>query len=200
VEAYDCWVHALQIDPSNTVAALHAAEMLLRRLREPNQNPPAISRVAGYYARLAATNAVQVARFAGWEAATTAQALPTFHSSWQPHPLSKIKDAFIRFVAQHRLALVGTVEGMDIDKKRWDDIHLPAIGEDMRAGSGVPPLFAMLNQLKADFCTARWLTYHSQVHTHEETSLYMDTLGDFRERFYCVRISLLRCFSRFVKA
>ncbi len=150
--------------------------MLLRRLREPNQHPPAIARVAGYYARVAATHAAQVERFAGREAAAAAQALPTFHSSWQPRPLSKIKDAFICFVAQHRLALVGTVEGMDIDKKRWDVLHLPAIGEDIRAGPGVPPLFAMLNQLKADFCTVRWLTYQSQVHTYKDTSLYMDTL------------------------
>lgn len=176
VEAYDCWVLALQADPSNGVAALSAANMLLRRIREPGQHPSATSRVAGYYARLARKLSSHIQGIAGHSAAELADSLPTFQSSWRPRLLYKIKDDFAHFVALHRLALVGTVEGLDLRKKRWDDVHIPSISERIGKESGVPPVFAMFNQLKADFCTARWVAYISDSQTPRNTSHYMDTL------------------------
>lgn len=176
VEAYDSWVRALQIDPSNGVAALSSARMLLRRLRNQKQFAFSDSRAAGYYARLATKQLSGIEKFAGREAAELVKSLPTFKSSWKPSPTRYIKNDFARFVATHRLALVGTVEGLDLRKKRWDNVHIPTISESLDAGSGVPPVFAMFNQLKADFCTARWLTYGFGKEVIKDTSLYMDTL------------------------
>lgn len=176
VEAYDYWVQALKVDPTNPVAALSAARMLLRRLRGPTQYHSSTHQVAGYYVRIAAKHSLRIEDIAGRGAAETAESLRTFRSSWKPRTLYKLKDDFARFVAEHRLALVGTVEGLDLRKKRWDDVHIPTIIEKPDAGPSVPPVFAMFNQLKADFCTARWLPYTSQIQPLQDTSLYMDTL------------------------
>jgi tetratricopeptide (TPR) repeat protein len=176
VEAYDYWVRALRTDPANPVAALSAAQMLSRRLSGPTQHRPSAHRVIGYYASIAAKHPSSIEHIAGPDAVKSAKSLRTFQSSWKPRATYKLKDDFARFVAEHRLALVGTVEGLDLRKKRWDDVHIPTIIEGLDAGPAVPPVFAMFNQLKADFCTARWLTYLSQLNTLRETSLYMDTL------------------------
>ncbi len=176
VEAYDRWTRALQCDPSNKVAALSSARMLLRRMQHDVHHPPSLHRVAGYYARLASRNAPVIERIAGRQAMEMAIRLKTFRSSWRPRKLREIKDHFGRFVAEHRLALVGTVEGLDLRKKRWDDVHIPGITEKLSAGHRVPPLFAMFNQLKADFCAARWLVFSSEAHSPRNTSSYADTL------------------------
>src|SRR5688572_4652607 len=176
VEAYDTWVCALQVDPANSVAALSCARMLLRRARYHKQLPFSDTRAAGYYARLAKRQSAGIEKFAGADAAKLAKSLPTFNSSWSPSPIHRIKDDFARFVARHRLALVGTVEGLDLRKKRWDNVHIPSVLETLNVRSGIPAVFAMFNQLKADFCTARWLTYNFVKGTIKDTSLYMDTL------------------------
>ncbi len=176
VEAYDCWVRALAVDSSNGVAALSTARMLLRRLRDHKQLPFSDSRAAGFYTRLAVKRSTEIERIAGSEAAQLTKSLPTLKSSWKPRPPYKIKNDFARFVSTHRLALVGTIEGVDFRKKRWDNIHIPSIVENIETGPGVPPVFTMFNQLKADFCTARWLAYVHTSNPPKDTSLYMDTL------------------------
>ena len=176
VEAYDRWTRALESDPANTVAALSSARMLLRRMQHDLHHPPSLHQVTGYYARLASRKASVIQQIAGRHAMDLAMKLPTFRSSWRPRRLHQIKDESGRFVAEHRLALVGTVEGLDLRKKRWDDVQIPAISEKLSAGPGVPPLFAMFNQLKADFCAARWLAFSSEMHPPRDTSSYGDTL------------------------
>jgi len=188
VEAYNCWVEARAADASNVVAALSTARMLLRRMREYRSHPQAVHRIAGYYARLAARSTHTIERVAGRQAAKMAKSLPTFRSTWRPRKLRDIKDEFGRFVALHRLALVGTIEGLDLRKKRWDSVYVPVISEKLGSGGGVPPVFAMINQLKSDFCAARWLAYISQSHSPRETSVYGDTL-DYA--IYGVKPSLL---------
>jgi hypothetical protein len=107
----------------------------------------------------------------------------------------RLKDEYSRFVAEHRLALVATVEGVDFRKKRWDDVSIRGVTESLDK-EGVPPVFAMINQLKADFCTARWLAYAADVgsspresrHPISDTSSYSDTL-DYA--LYGTRTSML---------
>jgi hypothetical protein len=188
VEAYDSWVEALAMDSSNNVAALSTALMLLRRLRENHSHPSAMHRVTGYYWRLAARGTHAIERIAGTQAAEMAKSLSTFRSTWRPRKLRQIKDDFGRFVARHRLGLVGTIEGLDLRKARWDSLYIPRVSEKVSAGPGVPPIFAMINQLKSDFCAARWTAYISQFHSPCETSVYGDTL-DYA--LYGVRPSIL---------
>ena len=167
--------------------------MLLRRIRYDRPHPPSLHRVAGYYARLASKRAARIEWIAGRGAMEMATKLPTFRSAWRPRKLHQIRDDFGRFVAEHRLALVGTVEGFDLRRKRWDDVHIPRVSEKLSAGPGVPPLFAMFNQIKADYCAARWLAFAWERHPPRDTSLYMDTL-DYS--LYGIRPSLLQLSQR----
>ncbi len=176
VEAYDCWVQVLNTDPANRVAALSTARMLLRRIRQYPSHPRSLHRVAGYYCRLATRGAGSIEQIAGAGAARMARSLPTFRSRWRPRRLPEIKDAFGRFVARHRLALVGTIEGLDLRKARWDNAYVSSVSENLDSGPGVPPVFAMINQLKADFCAARWALCTAENGSLRETSVYGDTL------------------------
>lgn len=176
VEAYDSWVEALNTNPTNQVAALSTARMLLRRTRQYPSHPPSLHRVAGYYSHLATRSAGSIEHIAGVGAARMARSLPTFRSRWRPRRLSQIKDAFGRFVAKNRLALVGTIEGLDLRKARWDNVYISGVSDKLDSGPGVPPVFAMINQLKADFCAARWALYTAESGSVRETSVYGDTL------------------------
>jgi hypothetical protein len=176
VEAYDRWADAAKIDPTNTVAALSATLMLTRRIAHHPNHPRALHRVAAYYARLAQKGASSIERIAGLPAATRARALRVPRASWKPRELHRIKDDFSRFVASNRLALIGTIEGLDLRKKRWDNVYISGISEDIKAGPDVPPIIAMINQLKADFCGARWLAYTARTSPPQDTALYIDTL------------------------
>ena len=175
VEAYDRWVRALATDPSNAVAALSTANMLLRRMQR-HRHSRVLHRITGYYARLAEEGSQNIAAIAGRKAAEIARRLPTFRSSWRPRTLREIKDEYERFVATHRLGLVGTIEGLDLRKRRWDDAYIEGISEKRFPTFRVPPVFAMINQLKADFCAARWIAFTSRVGTRRDASWYADTL------------------------
>lgn len=176
VEAYDSWVEALNADSAIQVAALSTARMLLRRIKQFPSHPSSLHRVAGYYCRLATRGACSIEQIAGAGAARMARSLPTFRSRWRPRKLFEIKDPFGKFVALQRLALVGTIEGLDLRKARWDDVYISGVSEKFDSGPGVPPVFAMINQLKADYCAARWALYTAENGLLKETSVYGDTL------------------------
>ncbi len=177
VEAYDCWARALEVDPANGVAALSIARMLQRRSRRFPEHPGFQHSVSNYYARLARRLAAEITQHAGPEAGAMAKALAVSGSSWRPRR-RRLADEYARFVSRHRLALVGTIEGVDFRKRRWDTVHARKISEPFNSPMGVPPVFAMLNQLKADFCVARWLAYAATTDQPPtpNTALYMDTL------------------------
>lgn len=182
-EAYDCWTSALAHDPSNAVPALCIAQMLAWRCRRFSKHPPGQHRVSAYYERYARRHAREIAYHAGAEAARSALSTRPGKSHWKPRKISRLKGEYSRFVAEHRLALVAMVEGVDFRKKRWDDVNIRGVSESLDK-EGVPPVFAMINQLKADFCTARWLAYAADVgspaaesrHPIPDTSSYSDTL------------------------
>jgi len=60
--------------------------------------------------------------------------------------------------------------------KRWDSLRIHSLVEPIGTGSGVPPLFAMLNVMKSDFLTARYLAHQALSMSFPESGLYADTL------------------------
>jgi hypothetical protein len=81
-----------------------------------------------------------------------------------------------KFVARHRLALSPTIEGLDLSLKRWDCLRIVSLIEPANTEHGVPPIFAMLNVMKADFLAARLLAYQALETNIPDTGLYADTL------------------------
>jgi hypothetical protein len=85
---------------------------------------------------------------------------------------------YSRFVAENRLVLSPIVEGLGDDGHRWDDAHIDGLSEPIGSSSGVPPVFAMFNVLKADYLVARQMLFESvsMEETVSDTGVYFDTL------------------------
>lgn len=175
-EAYDAYSHALQRDASNGVAATGAAKVLLRCIQHGIGDRDILLAVAARHLRVAKQNPRRIAELAGGRATRVlAKLLQSSTPTGQLPDLSRASD-YERFVADHRLALSPTIEGLDTSLKRWDSICIETMTEPMGADSGVPPLFAMLNILKSDFLVARHLTYQALSCPMPESGLYFDTL------------------------
>jgi hypothetical protein len=93
-----------------------------------------------------------------------------------PEPERHYANEYSRFVADNRLALSLTIEGIDNSVKRWDTLAIESICEGIQENFGVPPIFAMFNTLKSDYIATRWLAYVALEQLAPETGYYSDTL------------------------
>lgn len=176
-EAYDAYVAALEEDPSNGVAAGQAALMLLRGVSAGMGDQDKMEQVAAHYAAIAKTNRTRVVDLAGKEASELFGQLPDGKESLDLGNSPPIKNAYLRFVAQHHLALVPTIEGLNASLRRWDSLQICCFYESIDASHETPPLFAMLNTIKAGYLAARQIAFQAeQPRRIRETGLYIDTL------------------------
>lgn len=173
-EAHDAYVAALRVDPSNGVAAGQAARMLLSGVCAGMGNPQRMRQVAQRYAAIAKAHHERVTHLAGSAVSDVFGRLPSHEENPQQASRS-IKNAYLRFVAQHHLALVPTIEGLDASLRRWDSLRICCFSEAVSAGPEPPPLYAMLNSIKAGYLAARKLAFQPE-RPSGDTSLYVDTL------------------------
>jgi hypothetical protein len=94
-------------------------------------------------------------------------------------------DPYAAFVAEHRLALSATIEGLPESMRDWDSLHI--VGAISRTRE-MPSLFAMVNLLKADYLNARFLAFTAINNRQPESGSYAET-GDGAR--YGTRPSLL---------
>jgi tetratricopeptide (TPR) repeat protein len=176
VEAYDAYSSALEHDNSNAVAATGAARVLLQCVARGIGDGRILQSLAAHHLKTANLHSQRLAALAGIRAQKQlAQLMQTRLLSYKPAELKKASD-YEKFVVRHRLALSPTIEGLDCSLKRWDSLRFKFVTEEIGAGSGVPPLFAMLNVMKSDFLAARFLAYQTLSATFPESGLYADTL------------------------
>lgn len=176
IEAYDAYTDALKHDSSNAVASTGAAKILLRCMARSIGDKRVLQSVAAQHLKSAKLHQQRLAELAGLRANDQLASLLEIRlRSWKPPNLRDASD-YEKFVARHRLALSPTIEGLDYSLKRWDSLRLHSITEPVAIGSGVPPLFAMLNVMKSDFLAARYLAFHALTSQFPESGLYADTL------------------------
>ncbi len=188
VEAYDCYLRALNNDPCNGVALTGAAKILLRFANEGIGDRDVLLGVAARHLRTARENPDRIRELAGERAyKQLSELLETEIAGGAPPDLSSASD-YQRFVANHRLALAPTIEGLDLAMSRWDSLRIESITEPINTEHGVPPIFAMFNVLKSDYLTARFLAYLALEGELTESGKYSDTL-DYAG--YGIRSSLL---------
>lgn len=173
-EAFDAYVDALSFDPTNGVAAMAAAQMLLRCASRGIGDRDTLVRVAMRYASIARANRERVERLAGPAALAELDKLPDEEAAPKPD-VSGLKP-YLRFVAEHRLALVPTIEGLDPRLRRWDSLMICGISEPLDAPDEPPPLLAMFNTIKAGFLAARRVAYRALSVKERQTGRYADTL------------------------
>ena len=188
VEAYDAYQRALQADSSNVVARTGAVRVLLRAHERGIGSSNMLLTVAARHLRQAKKDQGRLFELAGPDAERTLKPLLDAELRGGEMPDLSGADQYVQFVAHHRLALTLTIEGLDPTVRRWDSLTLPGIHEPIDSESGVPPLFAILNTLKADYLAARWLLFQALEEKAPESGSYGDTLDYAR---YGVNESLL---------
>lgn len=176
VEAYDAYTRALTHDPSNAVASTGAARILLGCINRGIGGKRILQSIAATHLKVAKVNSERIGKLAGPQAHKDLAALLQMELPEAILPDLKNASDYEKFVAGHRLTLSPTIEGLGCSIKRWDSLHFKSIVEPVSAGSGVPPLFAMLNVMKSDFLASRYLTYQALTAEFPESGFYTDTL------------------------
>lgn len=173
-EAFDAYVDALSFDSTNGVAAMAAAQMLLRCASRGIGDPEVLARVAMRYAKIARANRERILQLAGPDGVAALEKLPDGEAA-PKLDVSGLKP-YLRFVAKHHLALVPTIEGLDPKLRRWDSLMIRSISEPLDTPNGPPPLLAMFNTIKAGYLAARHLAYRGLSVKQRQTGRYADTL------------------------
>ena len=173
-EAFDTYMDALSFDSTNGVAAMAAARMLVRCASRGIGDSEALRRVAMRYAKIARANRDRVLQLAGPGGVAALEELPDGEAAAKPD-VSGMKP-YLRFVAEHHLALVPTIEGLDPKLRRWDSLMIHSISEPLDTPPGPPPLLAMFNTIKAGYLAARHLAFRALSVRERQTGRYADTL------------------------
>jgi len=176
VEAYDTYWDALLDDPLNGVASSGMARILLKCIKRglgPNEH---FRQLATKYLRMAEESEERIREYGGSHAVEAVKKMSSEQLYEPPQPERDYADGYTRFVAENRLALSLTIEGVDNSVKRWDTLAIESICEGIQESFGIPPIFAMFNTLKSDYIAARWLTYVALKQLAPETGYYSDTL------------------------
>ena len=176
VEAYDCYSRALEKDPTNTIASTGAVRILLSFATQGFGDRDALLAVANHHLRYARQNPDRLKELAGAKAFESLE--PLLRREFPKLPQADFSKAppYQQFVAEHRLALALTIDGLELSMKQWDSLQLPGIFTGIETQS-VPPIFAMFNVLKADFLAARYLAFASlNGRPTRETGSYADSL------------------------
>ena len=180
-EAYDAYSDAIRIDPTNAMALIGAAGVLHRCIQFGIGQSAVLQNVASMHVERARKHANRITELAG------ARAVKKLSQMFRGDPkkgslpnMSKATD-YQRFVARYRLALTTTLEGQNLSLKRWDSLRIESLIEPITliepiSSSGVPPLFAMFNVMKADFLAARLLAFRGMTEKAEDSGEYSDTL------------------------
>jgi hypothetical protein len=174
-EAHDARLAALDIDPSNGVAAGSAARDLTWLFNQGDCSD--LTRVeAIMLAKVAKQHQDRVREYAGQRAANELAVLADQLGECPPR--SPHTDPFIRWVEHERLTLAPVVELVDPTLGKLDWLTLPGILErEPGAEAATPPLFAMFNVLKADFILARDLAWRTTSEAGwPTTGRFADTL------------------------
>jgi hypothetical protein len=175
VEAYDAYLKALSYDCSNSIASTGAAKILLRCIGRGIGEKRILNAVAGRHVARAKLHVKRIVELAGVRAeAQLAKLLKWKARGGIDLDLSKASK-YEKFVAEHRLALSPTIEGIDCSLLRWDSLRLTGIYESPLK-AGVPAIFAMFNVMKSDFLAARYLAFQALTSSVPESGLYADTL------------------------
>lgn len=183
VEAYTAYKDSLQEDVTNGNAAGNVAELLRRRLALGRDQLGHIAAVYDSYLLLAKSLRERTLEIAGPSVADRWDSLEAIGGQGHFSHVGDELDSYHQWIAEHRLALVATVEGLGGHDERWDSAGIMGVVPASSDGP-VPPIFAAMNVLKAEYLVARRLAYRGQQMVREaagiqhadDSGLYTDTL------------------------
>ncbi|MFE7421027.1 LA2681 family HEPN domain-containing protein [Rhodococcus sp. NPDC057529] len=183
VEAYTAYTDSLREDSTNGNAAGNVTELLRRRLEHGTDQLGHIAAVYDKYLLLAKSLRERTIEVAGATVADRWDSLETIGGQGHFSHVGDELDPYHRWIVEHRLALAATVEGLGGHDERWDSAGIVGV-VPASSDEPVPPIFAAMNVLKAEYLVARRLAYRGQQMVREATDtqhpddsgLYTDTL------------------------
>lgn len=176
-ECHDARLAALALDPKNGVAAHAAARYLIYCYQVGLCSDLAVLEAAAH-AKVGRENRDRIIEYAGLQAADGM--LGFLNRFQEPPSRAPHSDPFVAWVEKERLTLGPTVELVDPEMGKLDWLRLPGILErETGAGATPPPIFAMFNQIKADFILARDLAWRSRDEAGWPTSGNFDDTLDY---------------------
>jgi hypothetical protein len=173
-EAYSAYLDALEQAPGHPVASGYAASTLLRWSRASGSPSGNVIAMAHYWAKVAQSNLATADSIAAGSSRLFSR-LPTDRAD-EAVPLSAADfSGYDAFVARYRLYLSWALDGAD-HPSCWDGLNPPPISSPIDGPAAPPPIFSMLNSLKADFLLARRLAWEGIESLEDDAHHYVDTL------------------------
>ncbi|MBW2567849.1 MAG: hypothetical protein JRD93_00375 [Deltaproteobacteria bacterium] len=178
VEAYDSYIEALNYDQSNGIAAARAAQLLLYYADLGIGDPEVLKGVAARHIHIFKDSPENILKYGGRRALESLSKLLESEAAKKPDKDLTNLNPYESFVAKNRLALSATIEGLDRSVSYWDSLIISSVNKPVNIKSGVSPVIAMFNIMKADYLLARWLAYYAFNGKFPESGNYYDTLDD----------------------
>lgn len=181
VEAYQIYVDALDADPTNGNAAGNAAELLRRRISSGRGQLGHYAAVHDAFLRQAHEHRVRTVELAGEATAQRWDDAPFLEGHGHLEHAGDPLNPYQQWIKDHRLALTFAVDGLGSDDPRWDSATI----ESLRVTSAdIPPIYASINVLKAEYLVSRRLAFSGEQKLYEtpfgqnaeDTGVYVDTL------------------------
>lgn len=176
VEAYDRYLEALRVDPTNGVAAMNAARELAYAIDRGLSGP--IGRVAhNDLVDIAHAHLDGIEERAGSSARDLAEQLQPMDSSpTSAGDLADPPDPYEQFVVANNLHLSLGIEAQNMSLVRWDGLRILRYAQFDLDGPDIPPVFAMFNSAKQAYILARDLAFESLGMEEPSPAYYHDTL------------------------
>jgi hypothetical protein len=181
VEAYTAYTDSLREDITNGNAAGNVTELLRRRLEHGADQLGHIAAVYDKYLLLAKSLRDRTIEVAGATVADRWDSLEAIGGQGHFSHVGDELDPYHQWIVEHRLALAATVEGLGAHGERWDSAGIMGVVPSSSDGS-VPPIFAAMNVLMAEYLVARRLAYRGQQMVREAADLqHPDDSGQYTD-------------------
>lgn len=182
-EAYDSYLLALDVDPTNGNAAGNLAQLLMKRIHSGIGQTGHIAAVYDKYVKLAQSLREGTVAFAGEGTAARWDSLEKTESLGHlSHGIEGSDDEYRTWVSRFRLALSAAVEGLGSEDAHWDGAAIEIL-HGVSIEKMTPPILAEMNVLKSDFLVSRRLAFDGYVQIAEgpkqkddDSGYYIETL------------------------
>jgi tetratricopeptide (TPR) repeat protein len=160
IEAYEAYTRALKADPTNGNAAGNAAVLIDRAIQSGWDFEGHLCSLYDHYLTMAHANRDRTIEVAGEGAAARFDQMQLLGSHEMLHQVGASDDDYQQWIIDHRLALTASLEGLGKSDRegRWDTANIRQVTTPVGQET-MPPIFALVNLLKADFLVARRLAF-----------------------------------------
>lgn len=175
IEAYDAYVRALEADPTNGNAAGNAAVLIGQAVSNGWDFEGHLCSLHDRYLALAKEHRDRTVAVAGEAAARRFDDIELLGSDEPQQVGPDPQDPYQVWITENRLALVAALEGLghSVSAGRWDTVTLRSVVVTSHSDR-TPPIFDILNVLKADYLVARRLAF-------EAVTMLEDTAGGWEQ-------------------